>query len=408
MTSQQSRVSKIAGSVVEVQLGPPHRDSGDVEQIRMLPELLKDTQANGAQAEQPDLQRSRRRVLRRQDGAVAADDGRVALAQSSHFERHAGLSAEGDGLALHHLARDGERIGEVDLVETLGIGVRGRIVVVDAVDILDQPAARVELLRQEERREIRAATAKESHAVLGGSRATKPGITATRPCASTLSITVMSALTGSVSLEPICGDELNLARIEHLRRNAEAIEFKRQKRSRDFLASGHDSRDRFGVAIAVILDRSEQTIGLAGEGRDHRDNAILPANPAIDFVYRLRQVARDCRTELPNFSTITLRDMSRPPSDSVTSIAARAVSRSAMMSAEFSRPTDSRTSPSVNAGALADFARNITVRHGDRMRDQRLDRAKVFRQQAEAHRIHQLDARFGATLQLEGEHAAGQ
>ncbi len=42
------------------------------------------------------------------------------------------------------------------------------------------------------------------------------------------------------------------------------------------------------------------------------------------------------------------------------------------------------------------------------MRDQRLDRAEVFRQQAEADRIHQLNARFGSSLELESQHAAGQ
>ena len=40
------------------------------------------------------------------------------------------------------------------------------------------------------------------------------------------------------------------------------------------------------------------------------------------------------------------------------------------------------------------------------MGDQRLDGAEIFRQQAEANRVHQLNAGFGAAFQFEGEHAA--
>ena len=42
------------------------------------------------------------------------------------------------------------------------------------------------------------------------------------------------------------------------------------------------------------------------------------------------------------------------------------------------------------------------------MGDQRLDRAEILGEQAEANRVHQLNAGVGAALELEGEHAAGE
>ena len=50
---------QIRGGVIDVQLRPPHRDAGYLKQVRMFPQLLEHSQPDRAQAEQPDLQRSR-------------------------------------------------------------------------------------------------------------------------------------------------------------------------------------------------------------------------------------------------------------------------------------------------------------------------------------------------------------
>ena len=42
------------------------------------------------------------------------------------------------------------------------------------------------------------------------------------------------------------------------------------------------------------------------------------------------------------------------------------------------------------------------------MRDQGLDCAEIFCEQAEANRVHQLNAGVGPALEFEGEHAAGE
>ena len=56
--------------------------------------------------------------------------------------------------------------------------------------------------------------------------------------------------------------------------------------------------------------------------------------------------------------------------------------------------------------ALALCRLDVRVRHRDRMRDQRLDRAQVFRERAELHGVHELLAGLDAALHLEPEHRA--
>src|SRR5207253_9220266 len=85
-------------------------------------------------------------------------------------------------------------------------------------------------------------------------------------------------------------DELKLAGVEYLSGDSEAVEFEGQKCGRNLLARGYNARDRFGVTVAVVFDRAQKPVSLAGEGRDNSDDVILPPNPAIDFVHRLREV----------------------------------------------------------------------------------------------------------------------
>src|SRR5215469_14832116 len=94
---------------------------------------------------------------------MTPNNRRVILAKRCDLERHTSLAPKRNCLLLDNLAADRQRIGKIDLVEALRIGTRGWIAVVNAIDILDQPAARTQLLRQEERREIRSATPEQRH-----------------------------------------------------------------------------------------------------------------------------------------------------------------------------------------------------------------------------------------------------
>ena len=64
-----------------------------------------------------------------------------------------------------------------DFVEALGVGAGGGIAVVDAVDVLDEAAARAELLGEEERREIGAAASeqRDTAAAIAGDEAGNDG-----------------------------------------------------------------------------------------------------------------------------------------------------------------------------------------------------------------------------------------
>src|SRR5579872_3754335 len=90
----------------------------------------------------------------------------LLFAGRRHFELHSRLLAERDGFWLHHPGPERQRSVEVDLAEALRQRVSGGITVINSVDILDQTAARVELLREKQRGEVRAAAAEERHSSL--------------------------------------------------------------------------------------------------------------------------------------------------------------------------------------------------------------------------------------------------
>src|SRR5215472_7782692 len=92
---------------------------------------------------------------------MTADGCRVTLAQRGDFKGHARFASEGDCFLLDDLAANGERVYKVDLVEALRIGAGCGVVVIDAVDIFDEPAACAKLFGEEERREVGAAASEE-------------------------------------------------------------------------------------------------------------------------------------------------------------------------------------------------------------------------------------------------------
>ncbi len=97
----------------------------------------------------------------RQHRAVAADDGAAFLSERRDFKLNAGLLAEGDGFRLNHFSCHGEGVSEADFVVAASLPVFCGIAAVDAVYILDEPAARIELLGQEQRRKIGTAASKQ-------------------------------------------------------------------------------------------------------------------------------------------------------------------------------------------------------------------------------------------------------
>ena len=127
----------------------------------MLPQLLEDTQSNRTQAQQPDLAAGAAAGTVREGRAVAADRGGIVCAEGGHLELHSRLAGECDGLLLHDFSSNRQGVAVLDFLEALGVGTLCRIAVVDTVHVLDQAASRVELLGQEERRQVRAAASEQ-------------------------------------------------------------------------------------------------------------------------------------------------------------------------------------------------------------------------------------------------------
>ena len=137
--------------------------------LRMLPQFLENAEADGAQSQQPDAQRAGAKPFGREHRAMAADDGCVVFAQSRDFERtRRSFLPKAMAFCWTTLPAMASASAKLISSKRLASGACGGIAVVDAVDVFDQAAARVELLSQEQRGQIRAAASEQRDMAVSG------------------------------------------------------------------------------------------------------------------------------------------------------------------------------------------------------------------------------------------------
>ena len=144
-----------------------HQHRAYVEQVRLRLQQLEHSGADRAAAKQGDLEPLGACApgLDRRD---ARDGGRFSRAQRRDLDQHVPFVGGVDGFGLDEPAARLLGLGIVEMRIAQRVGVLRRVLLIDTVDILDQPhAVGVEAVGEEDRAEVGAAATESDDAVLG-------------------------------------------------------------------------------------------------------------------------------------------------------------------------------------------------------------------------------------------------
>jgi hypothetical protein len=321
----------------------------DRELVRQRTREVPHAAADGAEAQQRDAQR-RAALARRVEARRAAPHARrPGIPERGDLERERALARQAHAGVLHDRPVGGERVRpRRRRVAARRRGGRRGIALEEPADVLDEPAARAELGREEQRGQVRAAAA-EQH---GLARRVDAGEARHDDDAAALERRgeTRARERGRQSVERRPGGaQLERGGGQHRRRHAGAVEGGAEERGGALLAARGDGRGarRRGAEPPRLR---EQTIRLAGERRHDGDDRVSRATEAIDLVdgaWEARLAREDRAAELEDDHALHGVTSSARRS----AVASSARSRSSITSPGSSRPTESRSRPSLTPAA---------------------------------------------------------
>ena len=270
------------------------------EQVGAVEEIVHHACADGAAAEQRDFQF---RALEGQgfDQGKFRDGGFLGRADRRDFDHHVILGGDADRFFLDQPGTDADGVVIIELGEAFGEWVLGWVLIIDAVDVLDQAdAVGVEPGGEEDCGEVGPATAQRDNAV---------GRMARGEAGDDEHVMAVELIENGVGVEPGEGrierfagrDEAHLVRVHGRRADPDLAERAGKQRGRVKFPSAGDAGQQQGLLTADAHALVEQGVGFPGQRRDDRNDLFAVANVAIAFVGDRGVVALGLEHARPEF-----------------------------------------------------------------------------------------------------------